>query len=164
MYNIFISSFNLLPSTDNIPTYSFSLCRRSVSKHPHLPNALKDWLWDITSSTPEHYSYKKVNIHSMLMHLEKPDSWVWILFVDFSCPFSIILPYSTVLKLHSLGVCYHLCWWLSNRPSTVHQTGILVSSVLTYSTGMCAEEPSLHFVHSWLKSLTVEAELFLLSI
>lgn len=151
MYNIFTSSFNPLA----VHCFKVTIFVRVSEKTCQWTSTLTKCFERLVvrpkiihSNTTLRSNGDVINIRSRLMHLETPDPWVWILFVDFSCPFSIILLYRTVLKLYSLGVCYHLWGWLTNRPSIVHQTGVLVSSVLRYSTGMCAEEPWLKSYHS----------------
>ena len=61
-------------------------------------------------------------IHSSITHLEKKNSYVRLLFLDFTSAFSTIIPQTMVNKLSTLGLAPSLCNWvldfLTNRPIT----------------------------------------------
>ena len=77
-------------------------------------------------------------IHNALSHLDKPGSYVRILFVDFSSAFNTIQPHLMALKLLALNVNPHLILWicsfLLNRSQSVRYQNMLSSSRST-STG-----------------------------
>ncbi len=73
-----------------------------------------------------------------LTHLENKDSYVRMLFIDFSSAFNTIIPQQLINKLNLLGLNNSLCNWildfLTGRPQSVlvsHNT----SSTTTLSTG-----------------------------
>ena len=77
-------------------------------------------------------------LHNAYSHLEKPGSYVRILFVDFSSAFNTIQPHLMALKLLALNVKPKLILWicsfLLNRSQTVRFQNMLSSSRST-STG-----------------------------
>uniref|UniRef100_A0A3B3C219 Reverse transcriptase domain-containing protein n=1 Tax=Oryzias melastigma TaxID=30732 RepID=A0A3B3C219_ORYME len=77
-------------------------------------------------------------VHRSLSHLESRDSYVRLLFVDFTSAFNTIIPQTLVQKLSSLGLTATLCNWildfLTNRPQSVRIHGVSSSSI-TLSTG-----------------------------
>ena len=88
-------------------------------------------------------------LHTAMSHLERPNSYVRMLFVDFSSAFNTVIPDKLVLKLHTLGLPTSLCAWvrdfLTNRPQTV-RIGHNTSSPLTLNTGTpqgCVLSPAL---------------------
>ena len=77
-------------------------------------------------------------LHNAYTHLDKPGSFVRILFIDFSSAFNTIQPHLMALKLLKLDVCPKLILWivdfLTNRSQTVsfHQA---LSDSRSTSTG-----------------------------
>ncbi|KAI4891004.1 hypothetical protein NFI96_004964 [Prochilodus magdalenae] len=59
-------------------------------------------------------------LHTALTHLEQPNTYVRMLFVDFSSAFNTIIPHKLVSKLGSLGLDSSICSWvlgfLTDRP------------------------------------------------
>ncbi len=72
-------------------------------------------------------------------HLEQPDSYVRMLFIDFSSAFNTVIPHKLVCKLSDLGIDAALCAWimdfLTNRPQNV-KIGDCISSTIIMNTGM----------------------------
>ncbi|KAL0182031.1 hypothetical protein M9458_021406, partial [Cirrhinus mrigala] len=91
----------------------------------HRPNRSTD---DAISST----------LHLALTHLENKDSYVRMLFFDFSSAFNTIIPQQLINKLILLGLNTSLCNWildfLTGRPQSV-RVGRNTSSTTTLSTG-----------------------------
>lgn len=62
-------------------------------------------------------------LHLCLAYLENKNSYVWMLFIDFSSAFNTVIPQHTVNKLGAIGISTQLCNWLldflTNRPQTV---------------------------------------------
>lgn len=62
-------------------------------------------------------------LHPALTHLDKRDSYVRMLFIDFSSAFNTIIPQQLICKLDRLGLSTNLCNWLldflSQRPQVV---------------------------------------------
>ncbi len=89
------------------------------------PNRSKD---DAISST----------LHLALTHLENKDSYVRMLFIDFSSAFNTIIPQQLINKLNLLGLNNSLCNWildfLTRRPQSV-RVGHNTSSTTTLRTG-----------------------------
>lgn len=78
------------------------------------------------------YAYRKNNstadtgssvVHLALTHLNSKDTYVRLLFMDFSSAFNTIIPQRLIHKLKTLGLSYSLCNWvldfLTNRRQTV---------------------------------------------
>uniref|UniRef100_A0A3B1IGH8 Reverse transcriptase domain-containing protein n=1 Tax=Astyanax mexicanus TaxID=7994 RepID=A0A3B1IGH8_ASTMX len=77
-------------------------------------------------------------LHLSLTHLEKKDTYVRMLFIDFSSAFNTIIPQNLIRKLSSLGLNTPLCNWildfLTGRPQSVRFGGS-TSSTITLNTG-----------------------------
>ncbi len=105
-------------------------------------------------------------LHLALTHLENKDSYVRMLFIDFSSAFNTIIPQQLINKLNLLGLNNSLCNWildfLTGRPQSVrvgHNTSSTttlstgehtsevwaqVSTLSTLSTRLCAQPTALH--------------------
>ncbi|KAI3369594.1 hypothetical protein L3Q82_024480, partial [Scortum barcoo] len=97
---------------------------------------------------PHQYAYRKNRstedaissvVHTALTHLENKDSYVRLLFVDFtSAAFNTIIPQTLVQKLTTLGLSFTLCNWvldfLTDRPQSVRIHDVSSSSI-SLSTG-----------------------------
>ncbi len=77
-------------------------------------------------------------LHTALTHLDRGNTNVRMLFVDFSSAFNTVSLHKLIQKLSSLGLGSSLCTWildfLSNRPQKVRM-GDLTSSTLILNTG-----------------------------
>ncbi len=77
-------------------------------------------------------------LHLALTHLENKDSYVRMLFIDFSSAFNTIIPQQLINKLNLLGLNNSLCNWildfLTGRPQSL-RVGHNTSSTTTLSTG-----------------------------
>ncbi|KAI4893078.1 hypothetical protein NFI96_011541 [Prochilodus magdalenae] len=77
-------------------------------------------------------------VHTALTHLEQKDSYVRMLFVDYTSAFNTMIPQTLTDKLSSLGLRSSLCNWvldfLTNRPQSVRIHN-LSSSTTILSTG-----------------------------
>ncbi len=77
-------------------------------------------------------------LHIAFSHLENKNTYVRMLFVDYSSPFNTIVPATLVAKLQILGLNRSLCSWildvLTGR-SQVVRMGNNTSSPLTLNTG-----------------------------
>ncbi|KAI3370576.1 hypothetical protein L3Q82_007145 [Scortum barcoo] len=90
-----------------------------------------------------------IALHTALTHLQLPNTYVRMLFVDFSSAFNTVIPDKLILKLHNLGLPSSLCHWirdfLTNRPQVV-RIGDNTSSTLVLNTGTpqgCVLSPAL---------------------
>ncbi len=90
-----------------------------------------------------------IALHTSLSHLEHPDTYVSMLFVDFSSAFNTAVPHKLVNKLRNLGWTTKLCSWildfLTNRPQNL-RVGDYISSTLTLNTVVlqgCVLSPAL---------------------
>ncbi|KAI3368909.1 hypothetical protein L3Q82_025424 [Scortum barcoo] len=96
---------------------------------------------------PHQYAYRKNRstedaissvVHTALTHLENKDSYVRLLFVDFTSAFNTIIPQTLVQKLTTLGLSSTLCNWvldfLTDRPQSVRIHDVSSSSI-SLSTG-----------------------------
>ncbi|KAK3537588.1 hypothetical protein QTP70_016402 [Hemibagrus guttatus] len=77
-------------------------------------------------------------LHLSLTHLDNKDTYVQMLFLDFSSAFNTIIPQHLIDKLSLLGLNTSLCNWildfLIGRPQSV-RIGNSFSSITTLSTG-----------------------------
>ncbi|KAK3548403.1 hypothetical protein QTP70_012646 [Hemibagrus guttatus] len=77
-------------------------------------------------------------LHLSLTHLENKDTYVRMLFIDFSSAFNTIIPQHLTEKLSLLGINTSLCNWildfLTGKPQSV-QIGNSTSSTTTLNTG-----------------------------
>ncbi|KAK3509725.1 hypothetical protein QTP70_008461 [Hemibagrus guttatus] len=77
-------------------------------------------------------------LHLSLTHLENKDTYVRMLFIDFSSAFNKIIPQHLTEKLSVLGINTSLCNWildfLTGRPQSV-RIGNSTSSATTLNTG-----------------------------
>ncbi len=73
-------------------------------------------------------------LHTALTHLQHSNTYVRMLFVDFSSAFNTVLPDVLALKLHNLGLSAPLCSWihdfLTNRPQVVRLGGSTSASLI----------------------------------
>ena len=89
-------------------------------------------------------------IHSSITHLEKKNSYVMLLFMDFTSAFNTILPQTLVNKLSSLGIAPSPCSWvldfLTNRPQSVRINNTISSTIIlnTGSPQGCVLSPLLY--------------------
>ncbi|MFY0383420.1 RNA-directed DNA polymerase, partial [Bacillus sp. YIM B13582] len=96
-------------------------------------------------------------LHLALTHLDNKDSYVRMLFIDFSSAFNTIIPQHLIEKLSLLGLNTSLCNWildfLTERPQSV-RIGNSISSTTTLSTvapsGLCAQSTAVHSADSRL--------------
>ena len=93
-------------------------------------------------------------LHTALSHLEGRDTYVRMLFLDYSSAFNTIVPSRLVIKLKDLGLNTTLCDWildfLTERPQVVRM-GNLTSTSLTLSTGApqgCVLSPLLYSLYT----------------
>ncbi len=102
-----------------------------------LPNTLDplQFAYHPNSSTDDAISS---TLHLALTHLENKDSYVRMLFIDFSSAFNTIIPQQLINKLNLLGLNNSLCNWildfLTGRLQSV-RVGHNTSSTTTLSTG-----------------------------
>lgn len=96
-----------------------------------------------------------ITLHTALSHLEQRNSYVRMLFVDYSSAFNTIIPDILTNKLLTLGLPPSTCSWikdfLSNRPQTV-RIGSHFSSTITLSTGSpqgCVLSPLLYSLYTY---------------
>ncbi len=93
-------------------------------------------------------------LHTALSHLENKNTYVRMLFVDYSSAFNTIMPATLVVKLQTLGLNRSLCSWildfLTGR-SQVVRMGNNTSSPLTLNTGApqgCVLSPLLYTLYT----------------
>ncbi|KAI4905794.1 hypothetical protein NFI96_024899 [Prochilodus magdalenae] len=95
-----------------------------------------------------------LTLHTALSHLDKKNTYVRMLFVDYSSAFNTIVPSRLDIKLRDLGLNSSLCSWILNfltdRRQVVKLAGI-TSSSLTLSTGApqgCVLSPLLYSLYT----------------
>ncbi|KAL6475087.1 hypothetical protein MHYP_G00161270 [Metynnis hypsauchen] len=94
-------------------------------------------------------------MHTALNHLEGTNTYVRMLFIDFSSAFNTIIPSRLVSKLNTLGISHTLCSWIMDfltcRPQCVRM-GEHTSPSLTLSTGCpqgCVLSPMLYTLYTY---------------
>lgn len=125
---------------------------------PHIQSSIPD------SIDPLQYAYRPNRstsdaiasvLHESLSHLENKDSYVRILFIDYSSAFNTVIPHRLTHKLSSLGLHPDLCDWLldflTGRPQSV-RIGNRTSASITTNMGTpqgCVLSPILYtlFTH-----------------
>ncbi len=75
-----------------------------------------------------------MGLHFILQHLERPGTYVRILFVDFNSAFNTIIPDTLQNKLTQLSICQWITSFMTDRQQVV-RLGKLSSSTRTISTG-----------------------------
>ncbi|KAK2899445.1 hypothetical protein Q8A73_012574 [Channa argus] len=143
IFNISLSS-NVVPTclkaTTIVPVPKKSTCfERLVMRHikTQLPTSLDpmQFAYRPNRSTDDAIS---TTLHLALTHLDSKDSYVRMLFIDFSSAFNTIIPQHLTEKLSILGLNTSLCNWildfLTGRPQSV-RIGNNISSTTTLSTG-----------------------------
>ncbi len=96
-----------------------------------------------------------IALHTALTHLEQPDSYVRMLFIDFSSAFNTVIPHKLVCKLSDLGIDAALCAWimdfLTNRPQNVKIGDCNFFNYYheyRHATGVCAKPCLIYPLHS----------------
>ncbi|KAK3510918.1 hypothetical protein QTP70_025540 [Hemibagrus guttatus] len=132
--DVFTDIFNISLSSAVVPT-------RQRPSSPHIKTQLPP------SLDPLQFAYRPnrstddtitTTLHLSLTHLDNKDTYVQMLFIDFSSAFSTIIPQHLIEKLSLLGLNTSLCNWildfLTGRLQLV-RIGNRFSSTTTLSTG-----------------------------
>ncbi|KAI7790342.1 hypothetical protein IRJ41_020313, partial [Triplophysa rosa] len=109
----------------------------------HLVNDLNDF-----------YSNRSVEdavnmgLHFVLKHLDRPGTYVRILFVDFSSAFNTIIPSLLQTKLTQLSVPGSICQWITSFLTDRQQLGCVLSPLLfsLYTNDCTAQDPSVRLL------------------
>ncbi len=134
----------------------FSKCFEKLIRGPHL-------LCAACLTGPLQFAYRRnrstddaiaFTLHTALSHLENKNTYVRMLFVDYSSAFNTIVPATLVEKLQTLGLNRSLCSWildfLTGR-SQVVRMGNNTSSPLILNTGApqgCVLSPLLYSLYT----------------
>uniref|UniRef100_A0A4W5NM05 Reverse transcriptase domain-containing protein n=1 Tax=Hucho hucho TaxID=62062 RepID=A0A4W5NM05_9TELE len=96
-----------------------------------------------------------ITLHTALTHLDKRNTYVRMLFIDYSSAFNTIVPSKLVIKLKTLGLDPALCNWvldfLTGRPQVV-RVGNNISTPLILNTGApqgCVLSPLLYSLFTY---------------
>ncbi|XP_034047300.1 RNA polymerase I-specific transcription initiation factor RRN3 [Thalassophryne amazonica] len=129
----------------------------------HIHNSIPD------TTDPLQYTYRHnrstsdtiaTALHISLSHLENKDSYIRMLFIDYSSTFNMVAPHKLTHKLLALGLHPSLCDWLLNfltgRPQSV-RIGRRTSATITTNMGTpqgCVLSPILYtlFTHDCVAS------------
>ncbi|KAI4892209.1 hypothetical protein NFI96_007149 [Prochilodus magdalenae] len=94
-------------------------------------------------------------LHTVLSHLACQNSYVRMLFIDFSSAFNTVIPSKLIYKLSQLGISTSLCNWildfLTDRPQSV-KLDKLFSSTITLNTDVpqgCILSPLLYSLFTY---------------
>ncbi|KAK3566971.1 hypothetical protein QTP86_007814 [Hemibagrus guttatus] len=86
-----------------------------------------------------------------LTQQDNKDTYVQMLFIDFSSAFNTIIPQHLIEKLSLLGLNTSLCKWildfLTGRPQSVRIGNSISSTTTTLNTGAPQEHSSNHIIH-----------------
>ncbi len=95
-----------------------------------------------------------ITLHTALSHLESPNTYIRMLFVDFSSAFNSISPSRLINKLQTLQLGTPLRLWirdfLTNRPQHFRM-GTSTSSTIALNTGVpqgCVQSPALYTLYT----------------
>jgi hypothetical protein len=93
-----------------------------------------------------------IALHTALSHLDKRNTYVRMLFIDYSSTFNTIVPSKLITKLRTLGLNTSLCNWildfLTDLPQVV-SIGNNISTTPIFNTGApqwCVLSPLLYFL------------------
>ncbi|KAI5606429.1 gastrula zinc finger protein XlCGF28.1-like [Silurus asotus] len=105
----------------------------------HLSTCILDYQTNLPQYVRTHdYDAISTTLHLALTHLDNKDSYVRMLFIDFSSAFNTIIPQHLIEKLNLLGLNTSLCNWildfLTERPQSI-RIGNSISNTTTLSTG-----------------------------
>ena len=78
----------------------------SKSGHPHINTIIPETL------DPLQFAYhqnRSTDLHTALSHLDKRNTYVRMLFIDYSSAFNTIMPSKLITKLRTLGLNTSLC-------------------------------------------------------
>ena len=90
----------------------------------------------LNRQTPECRGCCHNNTPHCLKHLDQPNMYVRVLFVDFSSAFNMVIPHKLIHKLSNLGIGSSLCTWILDflRPQNIRMGGC-TSFTLILNTG-----------------------------
>ena len=89
-------------------------------------------------------------LHFVMQHLDYPNTYARILFVDYSSAFNTVIPQQLYDKLHLLSIDPSMCYWLLDfllQRSQVVKMNSIVSSTIIMNTGTpqgCVLSPLLY--------------------
>ena len=102
-----------------------------------------------------------IALQTALSHLDKRNTYVRMMFIDYSSAFNTIVPTELITKIRTLGLNTSLCNWildlLTDHPEVVrvgNNTNRHAAPQHGGPSGVCAQSPTLLPVHSWLHSQT----------
>ncbi|CDQ59754.1 unnamed protein product [Oncorhynchus mykiss] len=125
-------------------------CFERLVKH-HITFTLPDTLVPLQFAyRPNRSTDDAITLHTALTHLDKRNTYVRMLFIDYSSAFNTIVPSKLVIKVDTLGLDPALCNWvldfLTGRPQVV-RVGNNISTPLILNTGApqgCVLSPLLY--------------------
>jgi hypothetical protein len=85
-----------------------------------------------------------ITLHTALSHLDKRNTYVRMLFIDYSSLFNTIVPTTLITKLRTLGLNTSLCNWILDfmtGRSQVVRVGNNTSATLILNTGVPSSTP-----------------------
>jgi hypothetical protein len=112
-----------------------------------------------------------IALHTVLSHLDKRNTYVRMLIINYSSAFNTIVHTKLITKLRTLGLNTSLCNWildfLTGHPQEI-RVGNTTSAMLILNTGAplgCVLSPLLYllFTHEWLPNTTPTPSLSLLT-
>jgi hypothetical protein len=105
----------------------------------HISSILPDTLDPLQfTCRPNRSTDDSIALHTSFSHLVKRNTYVRMLFIDYSSVFNTIVPTKHITKLRTLGLNTSLCNWvldfLTGRPQVVRE-GNNTSATLILNTG-----------------------------
>ncbi|KAI4883582.1 hypothetical protein NFI96_033202, partial [Prochilodus magdalenae] len=123
-------------STTTVPNPTIMKCfERLVMRHikGQVPPSLDPLQFDYRPNRSTDNAIT-TTLHLALIHLDNKDTYVRMLFIDFSSAFNTIVPQHLMRKLNMLGLNTSLRNWVLDRPQSVRISN-KISSTTTLSTG-----------------------------
>jgi hypothetical protein len=124
---------------------------------------LKDWPWLTSTPSSQKFAYHpnrstddavSIALHTALSHLDKRNTYVKMLFIEYSSAFNTIVPSKLINKLRNLGLNTSLCNWildiLTGRPQVERVCNTSATLILNTGapSGVHAQPPPVLPVHS----------------
>ncbi|CDQ83333.1 unnamed protein product [Oncorhynchus mykiss] len=125
----------------------YSLARSYAST----PELRRTWLDSMARAHIKNGDLSEIHRSTALSHLDKRNTYVRMLFIDYSSVFNTIVPSKLINKLRTLGLNTSLCNWVLDFLTGRHQVvrvGNKTSTTLILNTGARAQPPPVLPVHS----------------
>ncbi len=139
--DVFTDFFNMSLLRSVVPT-----CFKKITVKSFITSSLPDSLDPLHVGNRSTDDTVSVTFHTALSHLDQRDTYVRMLFLDYSSAFNTTVPFKLITKLRDLVLNTAICDWILNfltgRPQAVG-IGTTTSSTLTLNTDLLHPSPVL---------------------